>query len=115
VLISIHQPQFMPWLGYFDKMDQSDQFVLLDTVQYKKNEWENRNRVKTAQGVQWLTVPVSFRFSDRIETVQVNDDSRWRHKHQQALLSNYGKAPFWQTESASLTQLYAGKKPCCVT
>jgi hypothetical protein len=60
MIVAIHQPQFMPWLGYFDKMDQPDYFVLLDNVQYKKNEWQNRNRIKSPQGPQWLTVPVQF-------------------------------------------------------
>src|SRR2546422_6018488 len=56
------QPQYLPWLGFFDKMDRVDRFVLLDSVQYKKNEWQNRNRIRTATGWQWLTVPVHYRF-----------------------------------------------------
>ncbi|MEE3335704.1 MAG: WbqC family protein [Candidatus Latescibacterota bacterium] len=62
MIVSIHQRQFMPWLGCFNKMDQADHFILLDSVQFKKNEWQNRNRIKTAQGAQWLTVPVSYDF-----------------------------------------------------
>ncbi|MDA0333992.1 MAG: WbqC family protein [bacterium] len=107
MLVTIHQPQFMPWLGYFDKMDQADRFVLLDTVQYKKNEWQNRNRLKAIHGPQWLTVPVRFRFPARIDEVVVNDAAPWRHKHQQALQTNYGKAPFHEAEAASLAALYA--------
>jgi hypothetical protein len=107
MLVTIHQPQFMPWLGYFDKMDQADLFVRLDTVQYKKNEWQNRNRLKTAQGPQWLTVPVRFRFPARIDEVVVNDDAPWRHKHRQTLLTNYRRAPMWEAEEASLADLYA--------
>jgi hypothetical protein len=107
MLVTIHQPQFMPWLGYFDKMDQADMLVLLDTVQFKKNEWQNRNRLKAVQGPQWLTVPVSFRFPARIDEVLVNDGSPWRHKHLQALLTNYAKSPFHGSEAASLASLYA--------
>ena len=59
MIVAIHQPQYLPWLGYFGKMLQADIFCYLDTVQYKKNEWQNRNRIKTAQGWQWLTVPVT--------------------------------------------------------
>ncbi|MEC9380181.1 MAG: WbqC family protein [Candidatus Latescibacterota bacterium] len=62
MIVSIHQRQFMPWLGYFNKMDQADHFILLDSVQFKKNEWQNRNRIKAAQGAQWLTVPVIHDF-----------------------------------------------------
>lgn len=106
MLVTIHQPQFMPWLGYFDKMDQADRFVLLDTVQYKKNEWQNRNRLKTAQGPKWLTVPVRFRFPARIDEVTVNNDAPWRHKHLQALQSNYAKASFHEMHAPSLAELY---------
>ena len=49
MIVAIHQPQYLPWLGYFDKMLKADVFCYLDTVQYKKNEWQNRNRIKTAQ------------------------------------------------------------------
>ena len=72
MIVSIHQPQYLPWLGYFDKIDRADVFVLLDTVQYKKNEWQNRNRIKTARGAQWLTVPVTYRYPQLICEVGVN-------------------------------------------
>ena len=65
MIVSIHQPQFFPWFGYFDKIQQSDCFVILDTVQFKKNEFQNRNKVKTSQGWQWLTVFLSISNADR--------------------------------------------------
>ena len=83
MIVSIHPPQFMPWLGYFDKMDQADHFILLDSVPFKKNEWQNRNRIKTAQGAQWLTVPVSYDFPARIDEVLANGSVNWPHKHWQ--------------------------------
>jgi len=95
MIMAAHQPQYLPWLGYFDKIDRADVFVLLDTVQYKKNEWQNRNRIKTAAGPQWLTVPVTYRFPQRIDEVGVNNRERWQHRQHQALVSNYHKAPFW--------------------
>src|SRR4051812_18014003 len=70
--VTIHQPQFLPWLGYLDKIDQADLFIVLDTVQFKKNEWQNRNRIRTADGWQWLTVPVLQRFGQRINEVRIN-------------------------------------------
>ena len=96
MMVAIHQPQYMPWLGYFDKMDRADVFVLLDNVQYKKNEWQNRNRIKTAQGVQWLTIPVTYAFPSAILEVQVNQQVTWRRKQWQALTTNYAKAPCWK-------------------
>jgi hypothetical protein len=95
MIVSVHQPQYLPWLGYFDKIDQADVFVLLDTVQFKKNEWQNRNRIKTAQGAQWITVPVMYRFPHLIREVEINHREKWQHKQRQTILSNYRKAPFW--------------------
>jgi len=95
MIVAVHQPQYMPWLGYFDKIDRADVFVLLDNVQFKKNEWQNRNRIKSPQGPQWLTIPVRYKFPQLINEVEINHQERWQHKQQQALLSNYRKAPFW--------------------
>jgi len=93
--VAVHQPQYLPWLGYFDKIDRADLFVLLDTVQFKKNEWQNRNRIKTAQGWQWLTVPVTYRFPQRINQVKIKPQSNWARKHLLALRTNYSKAPYF--------------------
>lgn len=106
MIAAIHQPQFMPWLGYFDKMDQADCFVLLDNVQYKKNEWQNRNRIKGPQGPQWLTVPVQFKFPALITAVGVNASDPWRRKHLQALKTNYAKAPHWAVGESFLEEFY---------
>ncbi|MGY8827873.1 MAG: WbqC family protein [Candidatus Latescibacterota bacterium] len=88
-------------------MDQVDAFVLLDNVQYKKNEFQNRNRIKTPQGLQWLTVPVSYKFPGLINEVTVRAGDPWRRKHQQTLVANYAKAPYWAEFSDSLRDLYA--------
>jgi hypothetical protein len=96
VIVAVHQPQYLPWLGYFDKMIQADVFCYLDNVQYKKNEWQNRNRIKTARDWQWLTVPVSYRFGQKINEVKINNTVSWKRKHLQALITNYNKAPFFK-------------------
>jgi len=108
MIVAIHQPQYLPWIGYFDKMLKADVFCYLDNVQYKKNEWQNRNRIKTAQGWQWLTVPVTYRFPQRINEVKINHAVDWRKKHLQALISNYSKAPFFKEYILFLEQAYAG-------
>jgi hypothetical protein len=95
MIMSVHQPQYLPWPGYFDKIAQSDIFVFLDTVQFKKNEWQNRNRIKTSQGPQWLTVPVQYRFPQIIREVQINNREHWQHRQKQTLWTNYRHAPFW--------------------
>ena len=91
--LAAHQPQYLPWLGFFDKMDRVDLFAILDTVQYKKNEWQNRNRIRTADGWQWLTVPVHYRYPMSLREVAIDDSSAWRRKHREALRTHYGRAP----------------------
>jgi len=95
MLVTIHQPQFLPWLGYLDKMDRADAFCYLDNVQFKKNEWQNRNRLKTAKGWQWMTVPVCYRFGQKIIEVAINAAVNWQHKHLRTLITNYQKAPYF--------------------
>jgi hypothetical protein len=93
--VAIHQPQYLPWLGYFHKMMMSDVFVFLDDVQFKKNEFQNRNRIKTAEGASWLTVPVIHHFPQLISEVEINNRRDWRKKHLRTLDMNYRKAPYF--------------------
>ena len=72
MIAAIHQPQYMPWLGYMNKIANADVFVFLDTVQFKKNEWQNRNRIKGPKGWQWITVPVSYQFPEKICEIKIN-------------------------------------------
>ena len=105
--VAIHQPQYLPWLGYLDKLDRADVFVLLDTVQFKKNEWQNRNRIRTAQGWQYLTVPVLHEFPQRLDQVRINNQTDWRRKHVQALETHYGKAPHYGRYAPLFLELLA--------
>jgi hypothetical protein len=105
VKVAIHQPQYLPWLGYFDKLDSADVFVILDTVQFKKHEWQNRNRIRTKDGWQWLTVPIIDRFPERIDQVEINVRTDWQRKHAQALRLHYGGAPFWNPLGPELVAL----------
>ena len=96
MIVAVHQPQYLPWLGYFDKIRSADVFCYLNDVQYKKNEWQNRNRIKTAQGWQWVTVPVRYRFPQKINEVYINNGVEWRKKHLQAMITNYNRAPYFK-------------------
>ncbi|MBN1273901.1 MAG: WbqC family protein [Candidatus Aminicenantes bacterium] len=96
LIVSVHQPQYLPWLGYFDKIEKSDIFVFLDNVQFKKNEWQNRNRIKTVQGWQWLTVPVLHKFPQKINEVKINNTAAWGKKHLNSMVTHYSKSPFFK-------------------
>ena len=97
-IIAIHQPNFIPWLGYFHKIAQSDIFVLLDTVSYSKNSFINRNRIKTPQGEQWLTLPVTKPFynSSQIKDVQLSQPVFVLPKILRTIQMNYGKTPHFK-------------------
>ncbi len=85
----------MPWPGFFHKWMLADVFVILDTVQYHKNEWQNRNRIKTAQGEQWVTVPVTYRFPQTIREVGIAQGN-WAKKHIASITQAYAKAPCFE-------------------
>jgi len=107
LIVAVHQPQYLPWLGYFDKMRRADVFCFLDNVQYKKNDWQNRNRIKTARGWQWLTVPVHYRYPQKINEVTINHTVNWKKKHLQALISTYNRAPFFNEFKPIFEQVYS--------
>jgi hypothetical protein len=94
--IAISQPTYLPWIGYFDLMDQVETFVLLDDVQFEKRSWQQRNRIKTPAGLQWLTVPaaVSGRAGQLIKEVEIKDVEFWRD-HCRSIELNYRRSKFF--------------------
>ena len=96
--ISIHQPAYLPWLGYFHKIMLSDVFVYLDTVQYEKNSFINRNKIKGAKDSIWLTVPVKLKGHTQttIKAVEIDNTQKWKQKHLKSIKINYSKAPFFK-------------------
>jgi hypothetical protein len=105
--VAIHQPQYLPWLGYLAKWAAADCFVFLDTVQYEKNGWQNRNRIKTAAGPRWLTVPVHARLGTPIAEVTIDRAQPWRARHLAAIEQAYAAAPHLARHRAALRDLYA--------
>lgn len=103
----VMQPTYLPWAGYFDLIDSSDVFVFLDTVQFEKQSWQQRNRIKAASGPQWLTVPVYQKLGQPIVDVRINNTVHWRHKHWMSLVSHYGRARFFGAHAPWLEALYA--------
>ncbi len=99
MIVAIQQPEHAPWIGYFNKMSQVDLFVHLDDVQFKKRYFENRNKIRTRDGTQWITVPVQTkgRYTQRINEVLIDEQSNWRRKYLTALSTHYGSAPGFAT------------------
>lgn len=102
---AILQSNYIAWKGYFDLIASVDVFVLYDDVQYTKNDWRNRNRIKTPHGIKWLTIPVSQGNDQRICDVRVTD-KRWAQKHWKAITANYARAQFFKTYEAELAAAY---------
>jgi len=109
MIVTIHQPQYLPWLGYFDKADRADIFILLDNVQYKKNDWQNRNKIRTSQGSQWLTVPVISNFGQKIIDVKIDQKQNWQKAHCSAIKLNYGKAKYYEKYISEIEDIYQQK------
>ena len=104
----ISQPTFMPWLGWFDLVDQSDVVVLLDDVAFSKQSWQQRNRIRTRNELEFLTVPVktSGRLGQRLLECELGDQ-RFVDKTLNGLRANYGKAPFFKECFDSLAAAFA--------
>jgi hypothetical protein len=109
--IGIHQPNFLPYAGFFKKVLLSDILVILDNVQYSKNGFINRNRIKTPSGPLWITVPVktSGKFQQPINEVEISEIVDWRRKHLHTLEQNYKKAPFFNEVFQILSRIYENK------
>ncbi len=103
--IAILQSNYIPWKGYFDLIASVDAFLFYDEVQYTKNDWRNRNRIKTPQGTQWLTIPVGDAIHRRIDAVAIREagcgDAHWRR-----LAANYARAAHFRAVAAWLEPLY---------
>lgn len=106
--LSVHQPQYLPWLGYFHKIYSSDVFVFLDDVQYKKREYQNRNRIRTRNNSIWLTVPVLTNEDSypNISDVRIDNSQDWRNSHWKSVYLNYSRALFFKKYSDFFEDLY---------
>lgn len=109
--IVIMQPTYLPWIGYFDLMDQCDQFIFLDHVQFARRSWQQRNRIKTAHGEQMLTVPVlSKGLRDQsIREVRIDSAKNFTVDHVKSIHSAYAKAPFYRRCADGLEEIFNRK------
>ncbi|MBQ7457467.1 MAG: WbqC family protein [Desulfovibrio sp.] len=105
--IAILQSNYIPWKGYFDLIAFVDEFILYDDMQYTRRDWRNRNKIKTPQGLVWLTVPVKVKgqFFQKIRDTEL-DGTAWAAKHWKSLAQHYARAPFFQEIASWLEPLY---------
>lgn len=106
MLVGIHQLHYLPWLRYFDKIYRSDVFVVLDDIQFNKNGWQNRNKVKGANGAVLLTVPVYAKAEQRLDEVRIHNDAPWRKKHWGTIEQSYRKARYFDLYRDFLRDTY---------
>jgi hypothetical protein len=104
------QPGYLPWLGFFDQMRRSDIFVFYDDVQFDKNGWRNRNRIKSPAGPHWLTVPVRVSsLSQRIYETEIDTRQPWARKHLGTIKQFYARAPYVKRYLPQLEELFMGR------
>lgn len=110
--IGILQPGYLPWIGFFEQISRSDIFVIYDDVQYDKGGWRNRNRIKTATGAQWLTVPVLLnkKSAPLINEVLINNTVNWQDKHIRSITQNYSKSLYFGEYSDALFSIINSSK-----
>lgn len=109
--VAILQSNYIPWKGYFDLISSVDEFILYDDMQYTRRDWRNRNRIKTPQGLKWLTVPVKAkgRYYQKIRDTQISGNS-WANDHWNSLVHNYQRASYFNEISSWFVEIYKDLK-----
>ncbi len=107
--VAILQSNYIPWKGYFDLIAAVDEFVIYDVVQFTKNDWRNRNKIKAPSGLQWLSVPVGKAISRQINEVELKDQS-WQRKHWASISQNYSRARCFSELAPQLEELYMAEQ-----
>jgi len=105
--VAIVQSNYIPWKGYFDLIAAVDEFILFDDVQYTRQDWRNRNMIKTPTGIQWISIPVQIRglYSQTIRQTLISNND-WQKQHWRTLTMNYSRAPFFRDTAEWLEPLY---------
>lgn len=109
MIVAAHQPNFLPWLGFFEKIAGCDRFVIVDHVQYEQQNFQNRNRFKLAHGVHWVTVPVERNGRDEPiceKRVRYGDKEDWRRRNANILAAAYRKAPYYDVYAPAIYRIW---------
>ncbi len=113
MIVGAHQPSYLPWLGYLDKLAKSDVFVVMDDLQYESQNFQNRNRLKLNHGPQWVTVPlVRGAQTDRVMDKRIENAGRggrhhWQHRTWGTLETHYGRSPWFTRYAPDLEDVYS--------
>ena len=108
-IVAVVQSNYIPWKGFFDLINFADEFILYDDVQYTRRDWRNRNKIKSRDGLIWLTIPlmVKGRYHQKIRDAVISD-SRWNRKHWNSIVSNYSRARYFPDYREMFEALYLG-------
>jgi len=110
MIVGIHQPNYLAYLGFFDKMKKSDIFIIYDDAQFNKGDFQHRNKIRISNGWKWLTVPVEKKHVP-INQIQIRNDLKisginWQEVHFKEIYDNYGKAPYYRKYEDGLRKIY---------
>ena len=103
---AVLQSNYLPWKGYFDMIHDVELFVYYDEVQYTKNDWRNRNKIYSKQGLSWITVPVEYNFGQTIIETKIKKQQNWQKENWGKIENAYRKAPYWNMYKDFFYEVY---------
>jgi len=107
--VAVLQSNYLPWKGYFDIINSADLFIFYDDIQFTKNDWRNRNKIKTNSGPTWLSIPVGNNLNRLVNEVTL-PDGQWAKKHWKSIQQNYSRAPFFKIYQGFLEHVYLDRR-----
>jgi len=109
--VAIHQPNYLPWIGFFQKVARAEIFVILDVAKFTKNGVIHRNKIRTKEGWTWLTIPIENKYKGvAIKDVCLPKDRKWWGKHWRLIIGNYGKAKYFAEYKDFFEEMYSEKR-----
>lgn len=107
--VVILQSSYIPWKGYFDLIHDADEFIFFDDVQFTSRDWRTRNKIKTSQGLQWLSIPAGAD-RNRLICEVLLPESGWQSKHYKSIVANYAKCPYFRNYEKLLEEIYLARE-----
>jgi hypothetical protein len=108
IKVAIHQPNYLPWIGFFQKMASADVFVILDNVQFSRDSYTQRTKIRTKDGWLWMTIPIEKKFYFKsIKDIPLPQDTNWQKKHWMSIVSNYSKSKYYNEYKDFFEKLYS--------